>query len=502
MNKRYDAIIVGAGNAGLVAAAKTAAAGYKVLLLEKHNIPGGCATSFRRGRFEFEASLHELCSVGTAENPKTVYKIFDELGAEVNWKFEENLFRAVVKGESGYDVTLRAGYDGFLDSMDEAVPGCRESVKNFIDLIDPINEAMDYMAQGKYNPIKLMNEYGDFIRTASSSVEEVMNALDMPKKAQNIINTYWCYLGVPTNELNALHFLSMVNDYVRVGAAMPNHRSHELSLALVKVFEKSGGEVLYNTEVDKFLYNSNGSAIGVQSGNSIFFAKEIISNIIPDNVIKMSNKKFVPEYSLRLANARNYGVSIVTVYLGLDCTKEELGIKDYTTFIMCDQNPRVQEEERTKDGLCIVNCLNCVIPDATPEGTCSLFFSALLYGSDLPKNLRVQDYKKFKNALADKYITDYEKVMGIDVKSHIEEISVATPVTFARYLGTPDGTIYGYKVNSWDNIIARTANEKNDYSVKHLHFCGGHYIRGDGYSSAYVTGESAANAVIKELEGK
>ena len=83
MDKMFDVIVVGAGNGGLAAAANTAKEGLKTLLLEKHNIPGGCATSFRRGRFEFEPSLHELCSVGTAEKPNIVYKIFDDLGTKI-----------------------------------------------------------------------------------------------------------------------------------------------------------------------------------------------------------------------------------------------------------------------------------------------------------------------------------------------------------------------------------------------------------------------------------
>ena len=82
MDKQFDVIVVGAGNGGLTAAANTARAGLKTLLLEKHNIPGGCATSFKRGRFEFEPSLHELCSVGTAEKPDQVYKVIDDLGAK------------------------------------------------------------------------------------------------------------------------------------------------------------------------------------------------------------------------------------------------------------------------------------------------------------------------------------------------------------------------------------------------------------------------------------
>ena len=84
---------------------------------------------------------------------------------------------------------------------------------------------------------------------------------------------------------------------------------------------------------------------------------------------------------------------------------------------------------------------------------------------------------------------------------YIEEISVATPVTFARYLGTPEGTIYGYKLSGWDNLMARIAGEKNDYTIPGLSFCGGHYTRGDGYSSAYIVGDTVSKKVVKKLKG-
>ena len=54
----YDVVVIGAGNGGLTAAASLAKSGYKILLLERHNIPGGCATTFCRGRFEFEVAFY------------------------------------------------------------------------------------------------------------------------------------------------------------------------------------------------------------------------------------------------------------------------------------------------------------------------------------------------------------------------------------------------------------------------------------------------------------
>ena len=65
--KAYDVVVVGAGNGGLTAAIRVLQGGYSCLVLEKHNLPGGFATSFKRGRFEFEASLHELNDFGSPE---------------------------------------------------------------------------------------------------------------------------------------------------------------------------------------------------------------------------------------------------------------------------------------------------------------------------------------------------------------------------------------------------------------------------------------------------
>ena len=52
----YDAVVIGAGNAGLTAATTLQRGGMHTLLVERHNIPGGCATSFRRGRFAARSS--------------------------------------------------------------------------------------------------------------------------------------------------------------------------------------------------------------------------------------------------------------------------------------------------------------------------------------------------------------------------------------------------------------------------------------------------------------
>jgi len=507
MGKNYDVIVIGAGNGGLVAAATCAKNGLKTLLLEKHNIPGGCASSFRRGRFEFEPSLHELCSVGSDEKPDAILKIFKGLDAKIDWRYDDTCFRLISKGKDGYDVTIKATREGFLDSMEKAVPGCRESVAKLFKLCDTVNAALASM-EGKDVPniFELLTKYSDFIKAGCNTTEDVMKALGIPQKAQDIINTYWGYLGVPTDDLNAMHFLSMMDSYVTCFPAMPANRSHEMSLAYCKTIYDNGGDIWYNSEVTGLLYDKleDGSVQvkGVKVGDKEISAKEVISNAMPNAIFNMLGDD-APIKDRKFTNARLLGMSMVTVYLGMDCTKEELGVKDYTVFVVSDHNPRKQWELGA-DGFYIVNCLNMVIPECTEEGTCQLFFTMPLFNKDFPKDLKVEDYKKWKNDFALKYIKDYEKITGIDIMSHIEEVSIATPVSFARYLNTPQGAIYGYENLGWDNVLLRSVfdNIGLDNTIKGVTFVGGHAFRGDGYSSAYVTGDAVGKKIVKKLKGE
>jgi phytoene dehydrogenase-like protein len=55
----FDAVVIGSGIGGLSCAAAFARQGFKPLVLEKHDRPGGYATTFTRpGGFVFDVSLH------------------------------------------------------------------------------------------------------------------------------------------------------------------------------------------------------------------------------------------------------------------------------------------------------------------------------------------------------------------------------------------------------------------------------------------------------------
>ena len=521
---KYGVIVIGAGNGGLAAAATCAKAGVRTLLLERHNIPGGSASSFRRGRFEFEPSLHELTGTGNPDDPSIVEQFFARIGAQVDFVNEKSTFRLIVPArdddpdsfisEDGVrvkvDARMPSGVEAFSRKLDEIVPGSYESSMKALDLGRQMFAAFaDLEDMDNINPVDLIRKHGKFIpdaaRIVTSTVTEVLDTLGMPKRAQDIFTSYWCYMGVPNSQFDFLYFMAMDYGYVKEGAAMPRMRSHEMSLAVDKVIRDNGGEIWYNSEVTGVI-TKDGKPCGVViNGEKEVYADYIICNTHPNFAWNdLFEKKDIPARQLSMTNARDIACALTTVYIGLDIPKEELGLKDYSIFIAPTTDSDSQYALAKKgfgSGFCIINCMNVALPEFSPKGTCALFLTGMTF-DDVMKDVKPEDYKKFKEKVALDMIETCEKALNIDIQSHIEEIEIALPPTFSRYLNTPQGTPYGYMLNLWDSMIPRTIQFEKDVPFDNFVFCGASQERGDGYGSAYHTGEKAAEYVLKKISGK
>ncbi|MHA1257551.1 MAG: phytoene desaturase family protein, partial [Promethearchaeota archaeon] len=245
----YDTIVIGAGNGGLAATAQLAKNGVKVLLVEQHNLPGGFATSFVRGRFEFETSLHQIDSYGP-EPKGGIRRMFeDKFNIEAEFVKVPEAYRLIIDDpEEKLDVTVPFGIDNFINTIEKVAPGSRDGLVKFFKIAEEIKGAFGYFAKSQGRPDQgvLIKDFTNFLKTAGYSVDEVEDALNIPEKARLILNAYWAYMGVPTSRLDFSIFALLMLSYMNNHGYIPKKRSHEFTTALDVKIREFGGKIQYN----------------------------------------------------------------------------------------------------------------------------------------------------------------------------------------------------------------------------------------------------------------
>lgn len=505
----YDTIVVGAGLGGLCAAFELSKCGSKTLLLEQHNLPGGFASSFVRGRFEFEPSLHEIPDpVSSREIRSVIDYLKDDAALDIDFLRIPEAYRVILT-EKNLNVRVPFGWDNMISVIENEVPGSRDSLEKYRDLCIEVQGAFGYLNSNQDNLsyLKLLKEHGNFLRTGSYTAEEVADALKIPQKARDILYPYWCYLGVPMARVSFSLWASMLNAYIGHSAAIPRFRSHEISSAFVHGIEAHGGECRMNCRVDQILVEQ-GTVKGVRlaSGEEISCA-HVVSNGSPTMVYNklIYPSSEVPQKAHKNINSRKHGFSLAVVYLGLDCDHKTLGLDDYSYFIaphmdtgkLYAETYHYQSEKLMQASV----CLNVANPDCSPPGTCIVSMTAGQSEGSWD-NILPEDYFEAKNLIADIMIRQFESATGVDLRSHIEEIEVATPQTFARYTGAWNGLVYGYEPEPWDGIIPRVLGMEKESYFKGLEFCGGYSYRAHGYSSSILSGKAAAQRIISKGAGR
>ena len=510
--KNYDIIVIGAGCGGLSAALCAAKKRKKVLLLEKHNSPGGFTSSFVRGRFEFDISLHQLCGYSTDTDLGETRRLLDamDVSNKIQWAEIPEAYRLITKARDGsvIDVTMPFGVENFINAMEYYVPGSKTSMTKLFQVAKEIAEATEDLSSVDGNvsfrqAYKILKKHGNFVRTAPYSVNEVLNALDIPQKAQSIFTAYWVYLGVDCDRLSFTHYISMVYNYLKFGAVVPKKRSYEMSMALAGEFEDCGGEIRYNSTVSRITF-TDGKASGVilKYGEKIS-CNHIICTCSPNIVYsKMMKKSDVPASASKRTNARTLGARGACVYLGLNRSPDDLGIKNYSYFISntADTAEQYQMMKKIETNTCqSAVCLNIANPECSPEGTTILCLTTL-FTDNCWADVAPEEYFNEKDIFAARLITSFEEATGIIIHNNIEEIEVATPVTFARYTNSPQGVVYGYQADDWDSIIPRIMTEAVDCDTPGLRFCGGWGAQLSGVSSVIASGRNAAYATLNDIE--
>ena len=502
----YPVIVIGAGLGGLGAACQLAVAGEKVLLLEKHNVPGGFATSFVRGRFEFEGALHELSDIGTEEDKGGLYRYLERLGVvphKLKFKPIPEMYRSIY--HDGYDVTLPFGIQEYTDKLLELFPHEKKGIEEFMEMCKAVLAGIEYIASrgGRFSPQEILKEHPWLPRVSGLTLSELYEKFFTDKKLIAVISQMWGYVGVPPDRANAYVYIAMLIFFLRWRAAFPIGRSHSLTTAMVEAFEELGGEVRYNAFVNRILVES-GRVCGVELLNGeIYKCKAIVSNVNPIcTAMKMLPLEVVPDSYKKSIYAPEIGPSGFSVYIGLNATYKELGLTSHEAFINTtyDQNEAFDTFRKLEPPKYMVAaCYNHIYDDISPPETTQLVLTTLQMGK-LWQGISADQYFRVKDEIADGMIKLVEDTISPNIRDYIEVAEAATPLTYYRYSKNIEGAIYGTTQDVDNGPMLRL---KSRGAIPGLYQVGAWTNMGGGFSTTVLGGRIAAGMYFKDKkEGK
>jgi len=510
MAQSYDAIVVGAGLGGLSVATMLARNGLGVLLLERHNVPGGYATSFVRGRYEFEVALHELSGIGPPERPGGLYRYLEYLGVadKVDFIRLPHLYRAIFLGEGGaapgspeLDITLPVGREAFEDALCQSFPHEAKGIRRFVSRVFDFGRDFARIRRrgGKVHPLTVPLRFPHLFRYLPTTWGQVLDRDVRDPRARAVLSQYWGYVGLPPAEISFVYFASALAAYVRQGPAFPKGRSQALSSAFLATFEEYGGEARLNCGVER-ITTSNGRVSGVMTeGGEEITADWIISNADPITTCRdmIGVDKLPTSFFTRLQSSQ-VAASTVNVYMGVARPHTELGLDEHEIFINADYDfdRHAQGMGRIEPPEAIaVTCYNAVYPDISPPGTSIVVLTALSYGEPWA-HVSPAEYVETKNRIGDAMIRLAETVAP-GLREYTEVIEVSTPITNMRYAGTLGGSIYGFDQPPRDNMVWRMRHRG---PLQGLYFVGAWTQPGGGFEPAMLSGQMAGGAILKSLE--
>lgn len=516
ISETYDIAVIGAGVGGLTAAALLTKAGFKVGVFEMDARPGGYLAGFRRKEFRFDSAIHWLNQCGPNG---LVTRIFNVIGTDHPKAPVQSRIKRYL-GDT-YDYTLSSDPDKLKDQLIAEFPHEKKGILKFFSDAKQIGKSFD----GSPKFARTLESMGLFeklifnmkrLRFVLPFIKHIR--FTGPEKTLIGLKRYFKdpdLLKIFCSEEELLSALVPIgwayyNDY----QCPPEGGSQVFPEWLCHVIEKLDSEVHYKCKVTQ-IHLENGAATGLtmeQRGKEISVkCKHVVAASDLQTVYeKMLPPGTIPADLLQKLDSAQLYSSAVTISMGINCTVEELGLSDEMIFISREDVKRT-DHNGGDPHKCGISVLAPSYRDSSlatkQKGTVTIYAYATFEQDEFwhtevnekGERIRGEAYKKFKNEFADVLIARVSEKIGHDLKSHIEYLDIATPITHWRYTGNRSGSLMGARPGK-DNMQAGIAHITTP--VKNL-WLGGHWAElGGGVPIAVKAGMNASLLILKKEKPK
>jgi all-trans-retinol 13,14-reductase len=438
MNEKYDILIIGSGLGGLLCGNILSKNGYKVAIIEKNEIPGGCLQSFKRKRVVFDTGIHY---VGSFSEGQRMNKLFNYLGLLEGIKLRQldtNGFDQFLVGDKEF--AYASGHENFVSTLAKSFPGEERNIQHFSDKIREISKSI---ALYNLEPVPPQNQafFEKLNYGATSKYLKNLTSDVALRNALSGLNTL--YAGKEEGSLLFVHAL-IYNHYIDSAYRFVDG-THQITNQLIKRLKENGGELFTREEAEKFTFDDKEIRSVVTKTGNEFFAKQFISGIHPQLALKMiPADKLRKAYRKRIENISNT-TSAFTLYMVFK--DKTVPYMNHNTYVYPSGNVWAGSEYHTDkwpEGFAFYPAADSR-DELYTRGASVLTmmnFKEFAPWTDTKVQARGTDYNDFKEQKAQQLITFIKKYLP-HIGNNIESYYVSTPLTYRDYIGSPEGAIYG-----------------------------------------------------------
>jgi prolycopene isomerase len=484
---RYDAVVIGSGLGGLTSAALLARAGQRVLIVERHDRPGGYAHAFRRRGYRFDSAVHLVsgCEPVPFEGGGVLHDLLSELGVRDRCDFVriDPCYRVEWPG-----LTLDAPceLERFTEAHAERFPREAKGIHGFLeDCLTIRGEASRAEEQaGSLRP----ERFPLLLRYRRATLAQVLEARVEDPAARAALAALWPYLGLPPSRVSFLYFATMLTSYVADGAYYCRGSFQALADALVAASVGAGGELLLRAPVRRVIVE-HGRAAGVvlENGQRVH-APVVISNADARQTIDelCGAEHFPARYVARLhAAQRSISAFVVYAATSLDLAAADLA---HETFLY----PGADHEAAHRSGVVgepnwfSITVPTLVDPSLAPPGQHLLVLTTLVGAQ------QSASWRDLKAARTEALLRRAERRLP-GLRDSLRLAEAATPRTMERYTRNAAGAIYGFDVTPAQVGPGRLDNRTPLAGL----YLAGHWTRpGGGVAGVVRSGMRTAGLVL------